>query len=240
VPFLNQRVLTTCLLIAGLPLTGCSSDKAKEAPPATAGATTPPPHYSFAQVKASILKETGLGSGWKPYKPPVEQRVDDVTACSASVIKLPESPQIFTGQFGAPNRELRGANYAVYAAVFDDETSATRAFDAIRNTTSKCAAKRVIPTKKISERRFIASHTDTWIMREDSVSGWTHLRGIEKDVYPVGTGTLNVNHLMHDYSLRGNVIFASVYWQLVERTKPSDPIAKKATEILKKQLEKLE
>jgi hypothetical protein len=185
-----------------------------------------------------MLTPTDLGPGWQPYELPEEQQIKDVSGCSASRVRLPGEPKTIKGLFGAPGHLLKGANYATYVAVYADETAAFAAFDVIKTAAAKCSAKKVIPSKTLSEHRFTLAHTDTWSVSTDSVAGWMHLRGTETDTYSAGIGVYSTSRLIHDYALRGNVVFTSLYWQRLPPKKSSAPIAKKATEFFSKQLEK--
>ena len=46
-------------------------------------------------------------------------------------------------------------------------------------------------------------------------------------------------YVVYDYAQRGNVVFSSVYWERVRPKVSGDRVAKRATELLTKQLEKI-
>jgi len=58
-------------------------------------------------------------------------------------------------------------------------------------------------------------------------------------VEPPRTSKYNVFYDVYDYAVRGNVEVSSLYWERVKPTAPGDQIAKKATAVLTKQLQKI-
>jgi hypothetical protein len=147
----------------------------------------------------------------------------EAPSCYLSSIELPGSPELVIRQFTTP----------------DGNTSATGAYEAIKSKTKKCPAKNRTKSRKLPNNRVTLAHDDTWKVTEDQLSGWRHIRGIEKNVYPPSTSIINVYHIYFDYAVRGNVVIASVYWQRTKPSQSSEPIEKKATEVLTKQLQKI-
>jgi hypothetical protein len=75
---------------------------------------------------------------------------------------------------------------------------------AVRGRAKACPAKRHFPAKRSGAKLVAQEHTDTWVTTEDTVAGWTHIRGFEKLVAPPSASKFNVGYDVHDYATRGN------------------------------------
>lgn len=218
-------------------MSGCSKDKEETTPSASPPPSSPlPPVYDPEKIKSSLFRANDLGSKWKEDVVIDAFKEGELRGCSDSRIELPGDPHTNTNKFGAPESRTTGANYAYFSAVYPGATEAADVMKKIRERLSKCPEKDEIPFKQLPKKRFIYQHDNTWKLTEGEISGWNHIRGFEKSVYPPSVSIINVIHFSIDYAQRGNVLFSSIYWQ---RTKPkasSEPIAEKATDLLTEQL----
>jgi hypothetical protein len=236
--------VTVCASLLGFALAGCGSDDEQPKKPAaatpSASPASPPPSYDAAQVKSSLLDAPDLhfkANSQKPNFPGLDRGA--APSCSLSRIKLPGDPEKIAQQFGSSASRFTDPNFNQLAVIYPDINEARNSFLLIQKKLDACPAKRHMPQKKISGNRITLAHDDTWKLSEDTISGWVHLRGFEKHVEPPSTSVINVYYLIYDYAMRGNVIVTSVYWQRVRPKASSDPIAKRATELLTKQLQRI-
>jgi hypothetical protein len=58
-------------------------------------------------------------------------------------------------------------------------------------------------------------------------------------VYSPSSSVINVVYFVYDYVSRGNLVLVSMYWERVGPKASGDPVAKKATALLTKQLGRL-
>lgn len=234
---------SSALVAMVLTLAACGGGKepAKRTPPAgttPATSTAAPPAYSPRHVAAALIPGREIGPRVKPARPATPALKEHaVPSCSLSMIKPSGKPEVTVRELFSSR--YTGANFGQIALTYPDAASAASMFSAIRATTGSCPAQRHVPRKRLSGRRFSIAHDDTWTSSADTVSGWTHLRGVEKDVYPRSSSVINVIYLAYDYVTRGNVVIASMYWQRVQPGTPEKTVTGKATELLAKQLAKL-
>jgi hypothetical protein len=200
---------------------------------------SPPPSYSSSHLKARLLSSGEVGDDIRAIPPAIEalQR-RQVPMCSLSGVDLQGGPETLVRQYTNPARGRGEIKYAQFVARYPDAKSAEAAFGTLRQRARACAPKRHVPAKKTRRNFVIFAHDDVWKTSEGTFSGWKHLRGSEQQTYPASASKVNVLHLMHDYAVRGNVVLTTVYWERAEPKKSSDPIARRATELLRKQLQK--
>lgn len=233
------------LTLSGLALVGCGGDDGPEKSsatrtPAAAPSSVPPPTYSVDQVKDRLLTAREVGDGI--HDAPVEFlpfKDRKAPSCSLSGVSLPAGPELIFRQYSNRTRKAREEiKYAQLIARFDDHTGAAKAYDKLRKRARSCPTKQHVPPKKIKDNFTLFPHDDTWRTSEDTIAGWQHLRGLEKQVIPRGYTKHNVLHYMYDYALRGNVVIATAYWERTEPDESGDPAARRATEVLTRQLRK--
>jgi hypothetical protein len=159
-----------------------------------------------------------------------------VPGCSASTVGLPGQPKTVGRQLETSKRGFTGTHYIELIAVYPDAAAAAAAMAKVRAKAKACPAKRRFPAKRLGNRQVSIEHTDTWTVTEDSVAGWTHVRGFEKHVEPPRTSKFNIFYDVYDYAVRGNVVLGSLYWERVRPSIPGDRIADQATTVLTKQL----
>jgi hypothetical protein len=244
VPPVRTRAFVACIAVAGLAVTGCGSGHSKKTtnPTASKPATpmsTPPPSYAPDLVRKSLIAAKDVSSSVTPRKPDVPGFKDAAVAiCVVTPQSLPGSPSITVQQFNNDQNLLLGLNYDELAAVYSDGASALKAYTVIKTKVKACPAKRRVAPKQVNQNKVQISFEHTWTSSEDVISGWSHLRGIEKDVHSADT-TNNVTYIVYDFATRGNVVLASLFWQKVSPKKSFDSFAKQATDILNKQLAKI-
>jgi hypothetical protein len=240
---MNPRKILTALFIGGIALTGCSDNKSK-APgpvPGTSGkkTTTPPANYSSAYIRANLISPREVTERMREIKVVLEGLKDNkAPSCSLSGVRLPDKPEITTRQFtrqADPRSEVR---YAQLVARYNDSQEAAAAFQSLQKKAYSCPAKRSVPPKRIDKDTFVFAHDDTWKIQEGSIAGWQHLRGHERQVVPPSQTRYNVFFIMYDYAVRGNVILSTLYMERTEPGKSSNPTAKRATDVLTRQLQK--
>jgi hypothetical protein len=234
--------LVVCLALVAVAASGCSDDSKPKpsAPPAPSVSTSPPaPIVTEAQLKAALIKPDEISPGIKQAQIAVEALKDKkAPMCSLSAAGITGKPQITTRQFYNPKDRIAEVRYAQIFARYDDAPAAQSAFAALTKKAKSCPKKQHIPPKPLTKDFTLFAHDDTWKVSEDKVAQWVHTRGLEEHVeghfqkYPV-------YHFIYDYAVRGNVLFASLYWERTEPKKPSEPIIKRATAVLTKQLEKI-
>ncbi|GAA3943757.1 hypothetical protein GCM10023085_27130 [Actinomadura viridis] len=161
-----------------------------------------------------------------------------VPLCSLSGGNLEGKPTITTRQYSNKKQGADEIKYAQLLARYDDGNAAKDAFQALRSKIEACPAKRSVPAKRVRKNVLLLAHEDTWKSAENNTGGWTHLRGVEEQTYAATATKFNVLHFVYDYALRGNIIIATVYWERAEPKTSTDPAARRATEVLTKQLQK--
>jgi hypothetical protein len=233
--------VAACVPLLAFAVAGCGGDGEPKKPAtatSSAPSASPLPSYDAAQVKSSLLDAEDLhfkASSQTPNFPGPDRGA--APSCSLSRINLPGEPEKIAQQFGSSASRFTDPNFNQLVAIYPSRGEAAGAFTHIQEKLDACPAKRHVPQKRISDNRITLAHDDTWKPSEDMVAGWTHLRGFEKHVEPPSTSVINVYYLIYDYATRGNVIVTSVYWQRVRPKASSDPIVKRATELLTKQLQ---
>jgi hypothetical protein len=234
----------TYLVLTGLVLGGCggrgdAKQSPAESPPKAAEPNTSQPSYELKEITSSLLEPKDIGPGVERQAATIEGIKDSgAPSCAGSAIRLPGKPQLTARQFG-PRSRYSGVYYAYTVAVFNDGESAAQAFDAIKKKVNACPSKRHVPAKRLPRNIVTISHDDTWKVTEDTLSGWTHVRGFEKHMEPPSSGVLNVFFASYDYVIRGNAVISSLYFERVRRTASGDPIAKRATKLLTRQLREI-
>jgi hypothetical protein len=235
--------LIVCLAVAAIIASGCSDDskpKPKSATPSPSVSTSPPaPILTEAQLKAALIKPAEISPDIREAQIAVEALKDEkAPMCSLSAAGIAGKPQITTRQFYNPKNRIAEVRYAQIFARYDDAPAAQSAFAALIKKARSCPKKQHIPPKPVTKNFTLFSHDDTWKVSEDTVAQWAHARGLEEHVEG-HFHKYNVYHFIYDYAVRGNVLFASLYWERAEPKKSSDPIIKRATAILAKQLAKI-
>lgn len=232
------------LLSAALVLAGCGGGHgpARRTPAATgttAAASPPPPAYAAGRVKAALLspRQIDPNIGPIPLSTPALKR-HAVPSCSLSVIAPSGATDVTVREFSPGHYE--GTNFGQAAVTYPDAAGAAAMFATIRAKTAACPAKRHIAQKTLAGgRKFVVTHDDSWRTTQDTVLGWTHVRGFEKDVYPPSSSVINVILIAYDYVRRGNVVIASMYWKRVKPKASETAIADQATRLLTDQLKRL-
>ncbi len=235
----------TGLLAAGLVLAGCGGGHrtAGRSPAATATTATPAasptPTYAAERVTSSLLSARQIDPRIRPIAlttPALKRHA--VPSCSLSVIGPSGDPAVTVREFASSR--YTGANFGQAVLIYPDAGAATAMFGTIRAKTAACPAKRHVAQKALGGgRRFAVTHDDTWRTARDTVLGWAHVRGFEKDVYPPSSSVINVILITYDYVQRGNVVIASMYWKRVEPGASETAVADQATRLLTAQLNKL-
>jgi hypothetical protein len=236
-----------CLAVATLVLGGGCGGDGGEAPKKTAPSTppakpqpSPPPTFSDDHIRASLLPPKDVAADVKPQAPTYPGLTSaEAPACSVSSVRLPGKPKTMGRQLGNSKKNYTGAHLIQLIAVYPDAEEAADALTKVRAKAKACPAKRHFPAKRTSEKKFTIAHTDTWTFTEDSVAGWTHIRGFEKRQEPPSSSIYNVFYSAYDYASRGNVVVTSLYWERAKPTTPGKRIADKATKVLTKQLQKI-
>ncbi|WP_460301799.1 hypothetical protein [Actinocorallia aurea] len=219
---------------------GCGGKDKSDPSPKPTPTPTRVPIYTIEQVERVLLSAHDLGKDWTKEEVPSAYKERKVRGCSESKITLTGDPETRVMKFGAPKFATRGANYAQLVAVYENEDEADAAMEAISQKLSKCPKSKKIKFKQLPDDKFIYQHDDTWSLDKTDLGQWIWLRAREKSVYPRSVSDINVFHFSIDYAQRGNVVLTSMYWQRKTPKDSGDPIAEKATEILKKQLERFE
>ncbi|HEU5158024.1 MAG TPA: hypothetical protein VFU43_13595 [Streptosporangiaceae bacterium] len=235
------------LAVAALGVTGCGGDGDKaegaapsDRPAASAATSAPPPTFDIEHVRKSLLPPKEVAGDVKPQAPTFPGLTEaGAPGCSASTFSLPDRPKTIGRQLETSKRGFTGTHYIQLVAVYPDAAGAAAGMDRLRAKAKACPAKKHFPGKRLGERRFSIEHTDTWTLTEDTIAGWTHVRGFEKHVEPPRTSRFNVFYDVYDYAVRGNVVIATLYWERVKPTTPGERIADKATTVLTKQLQKI-
>ncbi|MFI0451091.1 hypothetical protein [Actinomadura sp. 6N118] len=225
-------------------LASCGGEDKQSRPSATptqsAPAVAPPPNLSTQQVKAGLLSSREVGSEIKQTGIAVEAiQKKQAPMCSLSGIKLPGQPETTIRQFSNPATGKGEVKYAQLIARYQDAPGAANAYAALQKAARACPSKQHVPPKKVNANFTLFAHDDTWRVSEDSLAGWTHLRGFERQKYSASASKENIFYFTYDYAVRGNLVITTLYWERTSPSKPSDPISKRAAELLDKQLKKL-
>lgn len=116
---------------------------------------------------------------------------------------------------------------------------AIKVFKELRKKAYSCPPKQHIRPKQIRKNFTLFAHDDTWTLSANKISGWGHFRGFEKHIEPPSQTKFNVYYLMYDYAQRNNIVISTIYWERTDPGKSGNSIAKRATSILIKQLQKI-
>ncbi|WP_157419871.1 hypothetical protein [Actinomadura kijaniata] len=238
------RKLTLALLTSALALTGCSGkdEKKPSRPQATSAVPTPAPQpsYSTEQVEQRLLSPKEIGPNVREIRAVADVTKDGrAPMCSLSGAKLPGSPKTVTRQFNNATRGKGEIAYVQTIALYGSPDEAKKAYVALQDKAESCPAKRNVAAKRIRENFTLFSHKDTWKFDTGNVGNWVHGRGTERQQYPSATSKYNILHLMYDYASYGNLLVSSIYYERTEPKESGDPTSRRATEVLKKQLQKL-
>lgn len=238
---LPAYAILPALLCIGAVACGGGGDKRSPSSPSPQPPTSsPPPTYSVQQIKSSLLGPRDVAAGMarqSPTYPGLKQ--GRAPSCSDSTVTLPAKPDVIIQQIEKVGSRYEGGHYIQLIAVYGDSASAAAAFTAVQKHAAKCPAKRHFPAKRLPGNLVTYSHDDTWKLTQDSAASWTHIRGFQKRVIPPSASVINVFYVTYDYAYRGNVMFSSVYWERVKPKVSDDRIAKRATNLLNKQLQHL-
>ncbi|WP_169807824.1 hypothetical protein [Actinomadura hibisca] len=230
-------------VIAALTLTGCSEDQKKSTPTSSTpkpGATTAPPSYTVAKIKSALLAPKEMGKDVSEIDVALTSLKErKAPMCSLSSAKLSGSPDVAVRQFKNSERGGDEIKYGQLFARYESPADASTAYTALKATAQKCPAKKHVPQKKIRKNFVLLSHDDTWQVSDEKLGEWEHFRGLEKHTEPSSQTKFNVYHFMYDYALSGNLVVSTLYWERTAPGKSADPIAQRATKLLKKQLQKL-
>lgn len=244
-PGVREHLRLACAAVTlATAITACSSDGSAQqrtaSPQPSKTSPTPTPTYSARHVEARLLSAEEIGDdiiqSAVRFVPLLERKAP---MCALSGVTLPGNPKLIIRQFGnraEPKDEVR---YAQLIALYPDARQARSGFEEIRKKVQACPEKQHVPPRRISAKSTLLAHDDTWSYTEDSIAGWEHIRGSEKQVTPRRSTKYNVFYRMHDYALRGNVVITSAYWERTEPDESGDLVAKRATDLLIKQLRKL-
>ncbi|MFF5263104.1 hypothetical protein ACFY4C_29600 [Actinomadura viridis] len=224
-----------------LVVTGCGGNNKTPPPPKRAVSVPPssPPSYSPDQYTSSFLAARDIGKAFRELPVAVDALKErQVPLCSLSGAKLEGNPTITVRQYSNKSQGRDEIKYAQLLARYGDGNAAKEAFHSLRSKVEACPAKRSIPAKRVRKNVLLLAHEDTWKSVESNTPGWTHLRGIEEQTYAATATKFNVLQFVYDYTLRGNIVIATVYWERAEPKTSTDPAARRATEVLTKQLQK--
>lgn len=246
------RSLVAYFTLAGLTLTGCggghSQPQATKHPSSTAAIPTaspstspsaPVPNYTVDQVLHRLLSAKDVGPDFNPTVIGTRALLDHkVLMCSLSGVKLPGNPTIGERQYGASVNFRYDRNYNQFIALYSDQTQASQAFSTLKAAALACPPKQHVPAQQdATSTATLLEHDDTWTLgQQDTLQGWTHLHGWEREVNPPDQTGHNVYFDAYDYILRGNLVLGTLY---DERTDPADSgkaIQQRASEVLTKQL----
>lgn len=239
---LHRFSLLTFMALPGLMLHACSQAgpepraEPKHPPPSV----TSIPTYEASRLKDSLLSPQDIDKKLQNRPlgtPALKDRA--IPSCSLSQIKLPGRPATIAREFSNPENRYTGANYGQLSAVYATSTAASAAFDALKSKVRSCPKEQRVPAKRLPNGHSTIQHEDTWKLSEGQLLGWAHIRGNETDIYPKSSSIYNIFHIVYDYSFRGNVILASMYWERVKPDVKEDRISGRATELLTKQLNKI-
>lgn len=212
------------------------------APVPSLSATSPPPHFTSQQLLRRLISAKDIGPGFEQSIIGTRAFLDSkALMCSLSGVKLPGKPEIGVRQY-ASNAKIRyGKNYNQFVALYPDADQANRAFAAIKAVALKCPPKQHVPAQPDpTSKSTLFQHDDTWTLSpQDTIEGWAHLRGWEREVYSPKATKHNIIFDAYDYSLRGNLILATLYNERADPKDTGDAIKQRASEVLTKQLKAL-
>ena len=244
-PLRVHAALPAGLLAAALTLAGCGGGHrtAGHRPAATAttgtASASPAPQYPAGRVRSALLTARQIDPRIRriaPATPALKRHA--VPSCSLSVIEPSGDPVVTVREYASSR--YTGANFGQAALSYPDAGAAAAMFAVIRAKTSACPPKRHVAQKTLEGgRKFVITHDDTWRTSQDTVLGWAHVRGLEKDVYPPSSTVINVIIIAYDYVQRGNVVLASMYWKRVGPGTSDGAVADQATRLLTAQLNRL-
>lgn len=242
----RSRSLSLFLAVAAAVSAGCgggehprtAKDAARSETPAAPRASAPP-IFDVDHLRTSLLPPKDVAARAKIQAPTYPGLTNaTVPGCSASSVHLPGKPKTLARQLESRKPGYVAAAYIQLVAVYPDATAASDAMDEVRTKARACPAKHHFPAKRRGKKVIEVEHTDTWTTTEDTVAGWTHVRGFEKLLAPRSASKFNVFYNVYDYATRGNVLAASLYWERVASAAPGRPTADRATAVLTKQLTK--
>ncbi|ACY96723.1 hypothetical protein Tcur_1138 [Thermomonospora curvata DSM 43183] len=232
-------ICASCIALAS-----CSSDtdppKAATATPTPGRSTTtspPAPNYSLKHIKENLIPPKEVTEGLREIKVKfLGVKEGKVASCSMSEVELPGEPEVITRQFIKSGHPPTETHYIQLIARYNAPQGAHKAFQKIQIKARSCPPKQDVPPRRTTEGTTILPHKDTWQTKEGTIEGWQYLRGHERREVPRSMTRYNVYFMMYDYAVRGNVLVCTYYSERREPGKSGDPIAKRATEILTKQL----
>jgi len=237
-----SRSLFIAVCASVITLTGCSSNSSNIAtPPASATIKTspPPPSYSSEHIKRNLIPSSEVAKNLRQIEVIFEgAKEKKVTSCSLSKVELPENPEIITRQLIKNDHPSTEVHYIQLIARYENSQKADVAFQKVRAKARSCPPKQNIPPKRTSRGTTMFPHRDTWKIEEGSIAGWQHLRGHERREFPRSMTRYNISFMVYDYAVRGNVLVCTYYSERQNPGESSNPIVRRATEILTKQLQK--
>lgn len=226
-------------------LTGCSSGSTSTAtspPPETPTKTaTPPPIYSSEHIKKNLIPPEEVAKNLRKVEVAFQgAKEGKATSCSLSKVELPGDPETIARQLVRNNHPSTEIHYIQFIARYKDPQEAGAAFQKVQNKALSCPPKQNVPPKRTSRGTTMLPHKDTWKTEEGIVAGWRHLRGHERRTFPRSMTRYNISFMVYDYAVRGNVLVCTYYSERQNPGESSTPITKRATEILTRQLQKLD
>lgn len=242
--------LVVSLVLAGLVLAGCGGGestpktaKSTSATPAQSSSpASPPPHFTSQQVLRRLVSAKDIGPHFKQTIIGTRALIQGkAIMCSQAGVKLPGKPEIGARQYTASVRVPNDMYYSQFIALYPDQDQAGRAFSALTAAAAKCPQKQHVPARKDSTTNAtLFAHDDTWTLSpQDVVENWNHFHGWERGVFHVSSKKDDIGFYAYDYSVRGNLLIATLY---SERTVPKDTgdaIKQRASAVLTKQLKAL-
>ncbi|MBO2454562.1 sensor domain-containing protein [Actinomadura barringtoniae] len=245
-PWSRLHSFSSALVVTGLILGGCggSGSEAADRKPTSAAPSataTPPPTYSADAIEKALLKPAEISRGMQNLEISLLPLRDKrLPLCSLTGMVLPGKPDITIRQMNAPQDTHSEKKFAQVIVRYPDPATAAGQFTAVQGKIRACPKKQHVGSKKVPDQKFtLFAHDDTWKLSEDSVAGWSHIRGVEKQLFSSAQTTNNVLYFVYDYAFRGNVLVTSLYWERAKPSDSADPVAKRATDVLTKQLQKL-
>ncbi|MGI5167478.1 hypothetical protein ACQEU3_24325 [Spirillospora sp. CA-253888] len=240
---------STLLLIplTAMTLSGCSGEKKKPpAPPATSAkqptssSPSPPPTFTSTQTRKNLILPKEVGPGMQEIKVVANAlQGRKIPICSLATAEISGKPEIITRQLSNKAGPQKEVKYTQVVARYGEASEAQTAYTNLRKRVVSCPPKQHVKPKKIRENFTLFAHDDTWKTREEKISEWEHVRGIERQEYSSSTSKYNILHVMYDYAVRGNLLIATLYYERTGPGKSGAPIEQRATEVLTKQLQKI-
>jgi hypothetical protein len=197
------------------------------------------------QVLHGLLSAKDVGPGFQKVGIGTKAYLDqEPLMCSLSEAKLPGSPQIGERQYAATDKRIGfkyDKNYNQFIALYPDQQSAQQAFAALQTAAAKCPPKQhVPPMKDPTTNATLYAHDDTWTLSpQDTVDGWTHLHGWEREVNPIEGHVYNVYFDAYDFAVRGNLVLTTLYDERTDLKDTGEGTATRAKAVLEKQLQAL-